>query len=134
MSTQEDPSPVFRTGGISYLEIPSDGTDTAATFYAAVFGWATDIDRFEDGTGHVIGHFVAGRVAAEESGIRPYVYVLDVRQTLAKAREQGGRVVRPPYREGELLVATFRDPLGNVIGLWQRRSGEADGAREVQPR
>lgn len=34
----------------------------AAAFYEAVFGWNVDGDpaepRFEDGTGHVIGHFV----------------------------------------------------------------------------
>jgi uncharacterized protein len=30
----------------------------------------------------------------------------------------GGEVVRNPYPEGNLTVATFRDPAGNVIGLW----------------
>jgi len=31
----------------------------------------------------------------------------------------GGEVVRAPYQEGNLWVATFRDPAGNVVGLWQ---------------
>jgi hypothetical protein len=31
-------------------------------------------------------------------------------------------LVDPPYPEGDLRVATFRDPAGNVIGVWQRRS------------
>jgi hypothetical protein len=27
--------------------------------------------------------------------------------------------VREVYAEGDLWVATFRDPAGNVIGIWQ---------------
>ena len=30
----------------------------------------------------------------------------------------GGEIVTDPYPEGQLIVATFRDPAGNVIGLW----------------
>ena len=32
----------------------------------------------------------------------------------------GGTVERETYPEGDLLVATFRDPAGNVVGSWQR--------------
>ena len=31
----------------------------------------------------------------------------------------GGEIVAAPYAEGNLSVATFRDPSGNVMGLWQ---------------
>jgi hypothetical protein len=31
----------------------------------------------------------------------------------------GGDVVTPPYDEGGLRVSTFRDPAGNVLGIWQ---------------
>ena len=31
-----------------------------------------------------------------------------------------GEVVKAPYPEGDLWVATVRDPAGNVIGLWQQ--------------
>jgi hypothetical protein len=27
-----------------------------------------------------------------------------------------------PYPEGDLWVATFRDPAGNVLGVWQTAS------------
>jgi len=30
--------------------------------------------------------------------------------------------VTPAYPEGDLRVATFRDPGGNVIGIWQQAS------------
>ena len=33
--------------------------------------------------------------------------------------KQGGEIVLPPYQEGDLWVATFRDPAGNLIGVWQ---------------
>jgi predicted enzyme related to lactoylglutathione lyase len=33
--------------------------------------------------------------------------------------KQGGQIVRSPYPEGDLWVATFRDPAGNHMGIWQ---------------
>jgi len=74
------------------------------------------------GTGHVIGHFVADQEVAGEAGMRPYVYVERVDDTLEKVAAGGGEVVTPPYPEGDLWVATFRDPAGNVLGIWQRGS------------
>ena len=124
MTSGEHESPVFRVGGISYLRIPAEDPRRAAAFYEAVFGWRVDSDRqdpsFEDGTGHVIGHIVADQPVAGEGGVRPYVYVERVDDTLDKAVAEGGEVVTPPYPEGNLRVATFRDPAGNVIGVWQR--------------
>jgi predicted enzyme related to lactoylglutathione lyase len=118
---------VFRPGGVSYLRIPAFDPARAAAFYAAVFGWRVSLDRedpsFEDGTGHVIGHFVADLAAAGEAGIRPYVFVDDVRVTLERAVAEGGEVTRAPYPEGDLEVALVRDPVGNVVGVWQLAAG-----------
>ena len=118
-----DPNPVFRIGGVSYLQIPADHPRRSAAFYEAVFGWRMggDPDRpsFEDGTGHVIGHFVAAETVAGEAGVRPYVFVERVDETLEKVVAEGGEVVEAPYPEGDLRVATFRDPAGNVLGVWQ---------------
>src|SRR2546423_15533742 len=80
-------SSVFRVGGISYLRIPAEDPRRSAAFYEAVFGWRVHADRddasFEDGTGHVIGHFGSGQQAAGEAGIPPYVFVESVGGTLA---------------------------------------------------
>lgn len=115
---------MFREAGISYLRVPASDAQASAAFYASVFGWTVDAARpdpsFEDGTGHVIGHFSTEHAIAGEAGIRPYVYVADVEETLRTVAEHGGAVVTPPYAEGDLRVATFRDPAGNVIGVWQR--------------
>ena len=117
---------VARPGGISYLRIPAVDPGSSARFYAAVFGWEVDAGRaqpsFTDGTGHVIGHFVADVPAAEDAGVRPYVYVESVDATVAAIEAQGGQIVDQPYPEGTLWVATFRDPAGNVVGVWQAGS------------
>ena len=68
----------------------------------------------------MIGHFVTDQPVAGEAGTRPYVYVESVDKTLAEVIGHGGAVATKPYREGDLIVATFRDPAGNVIGVWQR--------------
>jgi uncharacterized protein len=120
----EPESGVFRRAGISYLRIPASDPRLTAAFYESVFGWKVDLDRpdpsFEDGTGHVIGHFVSDHASAGEAGVRPYVYVESVDDTLGKVTAHGGAVVTAPYPEGDLWVATFRDPAGNVLGAWQR--------------
>lgn len=124
-------SPVFRNAGISYLRIPARDARLTADFYRQVFGWNIDADRpdpsFEDGTGHVIGHFVPDQTVAGEAGIRPYVYVEGVDETLAKVAAHGGAPVSSPYPEGDLWVATFRDPAGNVVGIWQRGPRDRSG-------
>jgi predicted enzyme related to lactoylglutathione lyase len=70
----------------------------------------------------VIGHFMADLPAAGEAGVLPYVFVEQLDETVEKVVAQGGEVVTPPYPEGDLRVATFRDPAGNVIGVWQQGS------------
>jgi predicted enzyme related to lactoylglutathione lyase len=117
-------SGVFRPAGVSYLRIPATDAEQTARFYEGVFGWTVDTDRpdpsFEDGTGHVIGHFIPDQPVAGEAGIRPYVYVERIDDALEKLTALGGAVVTAPYAEGDLWVATFRDPAGNVVGVWQR--------------
>ena len=120
----ESESRVFRPAGISYLHIPASDPQQTAVFYQRVFGWTVDMDRsipsFEDGSGHVIGHFIPDSAVAGEAGVRPYVYVESVDDTLERVSAAGGQVVEAPYPEGDLWVATFRDPAGNVVGAWQR--------------
>ena len=117
-------SSVFRISGISYLRIPAADPQRSAAFYAAVFDWSVRTDRedpaFEDGTGHVIGHFVADQPVAGEAGLRPYVFVESLDETLERVVANGGEIVTPPYPEGDLRVATFRDPAGNVVGVWEQ--------------
>lgn len=122
------PGDVFRPGGVTYLHIPAPDARRLASFYEDVFGWSIrdgdgDSPAFEDGTGgadgQLIGHFMPGLPVSGEAGVIPYVYVDSVDETLARVTDKGGRVLREPYPEGTLWVATVFDPAGNVVGVWQ---------------
>ena len=119
----EEPS-LARPGGISYLHIPTADARPTACFYENVFGWSVrdphaDSPAFSDGSGHVIGHFVTHGSVAGDSGMRPYIYVDDVRATVEQIEACGGEVLESPFAEGNLTVALFSDPAGNVLGVWQ---------------
>jgi uncharacterized protein len=121
---------VGRIAGVSYLHIPALEVGASAAFYRDVFGWQLhgrpDAPSFSDGTGHVIGRWVTDQAVTGADGLRAYIYVADVEDTLDALTAQGGQVVRPPYPEGTLRVALFADPAGNVFGIWQETSNVAD--------
>jgi hypothetical protein len=77
IAAEGEPS-VFRVGAVSYLGIATADPHRAARFYEAVFDWNVRLDRdepgFADGSGHVIGHFVAhdDQPVTGEGGVRPY--------------------------------------------------------------
>jgi predicted enzyme related to lactoylglutathione lyase len=120
---QTAPSP-FRDRAVSYLEVPAIDVAQSSKFYSQVFGWAVSSDAeqgsFTDGSGHVIGHWRTDLDVAGDRGVRPYIYVSDLDQVLNEAAAHGGMIVQPRYTEGDLWVARFRDPAGNVIGVWQQ--------------
>ena len=124
---ERDPSGVekrlMRPGGLSYLHIPAVDVRESAIFYERVFGWTvrghdTDRPSFDDATGHVSGAWMKTQVVSREPGLLPYIYVEDIDETVVRINEHGGDVVDAPYPEGNLWVAVFRDPAGNVMGLW----------------
>jgi len=113
-----------RHGGLSYLHIPAVDVHQSAAFYEQVFGWkihGRDTARpgFDGGTGHVSGAWVTDQAISREPGLLPYIYVDRIDDTIEQVEAQGGEIVKAPYPEGNLWVATFRDPAGNVLGLWQ---------------
>ena len=115
---------IARTGGITYMQIPSADAEASADFYERVFGWSirqrgTPHVTFADGSGHVIGAFITDREISREPGILPYIYVSKIEDTVAAIKANGGEIVRDIYPEGGLKVATFRDVAGNVMGAWQ---------------
>jgi len=118
----EEPS-VFRPGGVSYLRIPAPDAARLADFYRGTFGWEIRGDpgepSFTDGSGHVIGHFQPDLPVGGEAGVRPYIYVDHIDEVLARVTAHGAEITTPPYPEGNLWVALFRDPAGNIIGVWQ---------------
>lgn len=115
-------------GKICYLEIPTTDIEASANFYAKIFGWKIrtrgDGQRaFDDGVGAVSGTWVLGRPPSHEPGILTYVMVDDIDSTLNELSKAGGQVVTPrtAIGSGREAFATFRDPMGNLLGLYQER-------------
>jgi predicted enzyme related to lactoylglutathione lyase len=116
---------LFGHGRLSYLQIPAADVRASGDFYVNVFGWqlrgGSDVHlSFTDATGDMIGAWVTDQVPSQTPGVLPYIYVHGIDATLERVAASGGEVVRPPYPEGDLWAATFRDPAGNVIGIWQQ--------------
>ncbi len=112
-----------RPGAITYLHIPATDRREAAAFYRDVFDWNinqpdSDHPSFDDAGRLLSGAWTGDHLAAAEPGLLPYIYVADIEETVARIDAHGGAIVTEPFPEGRLTVATFRDPAGNVLGLW----------------
>jgi uncharacterized protein len=115
-------------GKICYIEIPAADIPAAAAFYGAVFGWRSRARgdgalSFDDTTGAVSGTWVTGRPPSREAGLLTYVMVDSIEATLRKVKAAGGTTVKPftTIGSGPDGFATFRDPAGNLLGLYQER-------------
>jgi predicted enzyme related to lactoylglutathione lyase len=116
--------PTLGHGKICYLEIPANDIPELAGFYEKVFGW--NIRRrgdgsiaFDDGVGEVSGTWIIGRPPLSEPGILIYIMVDSVADSLETIVAHGGQVVQPIGVAAPEITARFRDPGGNVIGLYQ---------------
>ncbi len=113
-----------RHGNLSYLHIPALDVHQSAIFYEQVFSWTirwreADHPHFDDGSGYISGAWVTDQASSREPGLLPYIYVDRIDNAIERIKAQGGEIVKAPYPEGTLWVATFRDPAGNVMGIWQ---------------
>jgi predicted enzyme related to lactoylglutathione lyase len=117
-------SRLARHGHVSYLEIPAVDVKQSAEFYQAVFGWRieprdSEHISFDDLSGDLIGRWVSGRTIARAPGLMAYIYVDRIDEAVTRIVAHGGEIAKSPCEEGNLWVATFRDPAGNLIGIWQ---------------
>jgi predicted enzyme related to lactoylglutathione lyase len=111
-------------GKICYLEIPATDVAASADFYRAVLGWQTRARgdgalAFDDGLGEVSGTWVTGRPPSEQPGLLLYVMVDSVADTVEAVLASGGQIVQPIGADAPEVTARFRDPAGNVIGLYE---------------
>jgi uncharacterized protein len=122
-------TPTLGNGKLCYLEIPAVDVRKSADFYQAIAGWhirerGDGRVAFDDGVGEVSGTWVIGRPPASQPGILVYIMVDDVAATLDLVRANGGEIVQPIGGDAPEITARFRDPAGNMFGLYQepRRS------------
>ena len=117
-----------RTNGkICYLEIPAKDVAQSADFYQRVFGWSIrkrgdGATAFDDTTGQVSGSWVVGRTPATTPGMLFYIMVENVAAVLDAVVANGGAIAEPVSAKGPAIIAKFRDPAGNMIGLYQESS------------
>jgi uncharacterized protein len=117
-------APTLRDGKLCYVELPATDVEQSAEFYLRAFGWKMrtrgDGSRaFDDTTGEVSGSFVTGRPPMSEPGLMLYIWVDDCEATMAAVEAAGGEIVQPIGADAPEITARFRDPGGNVLGLYQ---------------
>lgn len=118
--------PTLGNGKICYLELPSRNIEESSAFYHAVFDWKTRSRgdgrlAFDDGVGEVSGTWRTDRNPSSEIGLLLHIMVNDIEATIQKLTEQGGTIVQPVGMDAPEITAWFRDPSGNVMGLYQER-------------
>jgi len=116
--------PTTANGKICYVEIPTTNVDRSADFYAKVFGWnvrtrGNGQKAFDDSVGEVSGTWVTGRPPSSQVGLLFYIMVDSVRDTIDLVTANGGEIVQRIGGDAPEITARFRDPGGNVIGLYQ---------------
>lgn len=124
----------FRHGQVVYLQIPAVESMESAMFYEQVFGWEIERPYPSFVAPGLIGQWVDDRPPAPEAGLLAWIHVDRIDDTLESAVSNGGEVVDPPSPDGPRLLATIRDPAGNVVGIVEHRSerGEEPGEEEAE--
>ena len=118
--------PTFANGKICYIEMPATDVASSADFYKETFGCniRTRGDgsvAFDDTVGQVSGAWVLGRPPSTTPGLMLYIMVDNAAATVDAIVANGGEIVQAIGADAPEITARFRDPGGNVIGVYQQR-------------
>jgi len=92
-------------------------------FYAGLFEW-TIASSGDLSTG--VSTPLPANIGKGEAETIVYVGVDDITATLAKVKERGGTVRFPRFEvPGRVVLAVFKDPAGNSVGLVELENGKA---------
>lgn len=117
---------------IAYLELPAPDLPTAVAFYREVFGWTIEASDLE-ATPYAMfesqglqGGLRADLAVAERGGVILYLAVPAIPAALEEIARAGGEIVRAEHPIGGDYgySAEFRDPNGNLLGLWCPAGGQ----------
>jgi uncharacterized protein len=116
--------PTMASGKICYIEMPATDIARSADFYKSVFGWnirrrGDGSTSFDDAVNEVSGAFVLGRPPMSQVGLLVYIYVDSVAAAVDKVVANGCEIVQPVGMDAPEITARFRDPAGNILGLYQ---------------
>ena len=132
MTTQNPPN--YRTGKICYIEIPAINPSQSAQFYQQAFGWHIrqhndGSTAFDDTVGGVSGMWTTGRPSSSVPGLVVSIMVANAETTINAIIAAGGEIVQPVNPDEQEVYALFRDPAGNVLGIYQQ-----PGLAEIESR
>lgn len=118
----------FKPGDPCWVELFTSDPERSIAFYSELLGWTAEQAGPEYG-GYITfrkdGNAVAGGMRNDGSSGGPdqwtiYLASADAEATTAAATANGGRVVVPPMRVGELgTMAVLGDISGAGVGVWQ---------------
>ena len=110
-------------GKIDYIEFPAKDLGAAKRFYATAFGWGfvdygPDYAAFE-------GAAMDGGLNSDGAVPAPLVilYARDLEAMEARVKAAGGEIVREIRSFPGGRRFHFRDPAGNVLGVWSADEG-----------
>lgn len=121
--------PHYRSGKICYVEIPATDVAQSSAFYQRAFGWEVrqrgdGSTAFDDTVHEVSGTWVTGRRPVGEGSLTVYVMVGNAAKAADAVVAAGGEIVRPVDPGSREVHFLFRDPAGNVMGVYQQRGLE----------
>ncbi len=131
-------SPNYRTGKICYIEIPAIDASKSAQFYQQAFGWHIrqrddGSTAFDDTVGGVSGTWVTGRQPSDVPGLIVSIMVASAAKTIEVIIAAGGEIVQPVNPDEREVYALFRDPAGNILGVYQQAGlAESEALSEAQ--
>jgi predicted enzyme related to lactoylglutathione lyase len=117
-------APTMGNGKICYIEMPATDIQRSADFYAKVFGWQVrkrgdGATAFDDGVGQVSGTWIVGRPPSTQPGLLFYIMVDSAAEAVESVIANGCEIVQPIGADAPEITARFRDPGGNIVGLYQ---------------
>jgi hypothetical protein len=117
----EQPGPSAGAGEpVDWFEVLGSDGGRTQRFYADLFGWSAGGEGYamvDTGAGRGIQGGLGSSTDAHWATI--YASVADVEQTLAKAESLGGsRIYGPMAVDDHMQTGAFRDPAGNVFGVY----------------
>ena len=121
------------SGRVVHFEVPFDDADRARAFYAEAFGWQMNpvpemsytlvsTGPSDQGPPSEPGFINGGMFQRGEPAAGPVVTVDvdDIDASLELIEKLGGSTVEAKQQVGDMgWSAYFRDPEGNLMGLWQ---------------
>lgn len=120
------PEPTYAHGKICYIEMPSTVVDVSADFYRTVFGWnirtdAAGTKASDDTTDEVSGLWDINRTAVDDPGMLISIMVKDAVKTVEEIVAAGGGMMTPVDPTQGEVIATFRDPAGNLLSIYENK-------------